>query len=209
MPTPPKSARTRAALLDAAEDLFAAQGFAATRLQDVAREVGIRRASIAYHFPDKRALYEAVLARALGVLRERVETALAAPGPFRARVEAAVGAWADTLVERPALARLVLREMVDAGSGSGTLRDQTPPFAALFDKALAEARREPGWEAADRIDPLQVVSVVVGATVFFAGALPALAPPGTVGPAEGAAHRRALQDLVRRLLPAAGGDGGA
>lgn len=203
----PRSARTRAALLDAAEALFAERGFAGTRLEDVAGRVGIRRASIAYHFPDKRALYEAVLARALGGLRARVEAALLGPGPLAERIEAAVGAWADTLVERPALARLVLREVVDAGEAPGeALRAQAAPFAALFEKALAEGRREPGWQGAEALDPLQLVSVIVGATVFFVGALPALAP-GAVGPRDRDAHRAALRRLVRRLLPA-GADGG-
>lgn len=210
-PRSSRGARTRLAVLDAAEAAFAERGFAATRLEDVAAEVGIRRASIVYHFPDKRALYEAVLERAFGTLRDRVERALLGAGPRAERVEAAVGAWVDTVVERPALARLLLREVVDAAEGaSPALRAQTAPFAALFAKAVAEgeaeAAREPGPGPAehDLLDPVQIVSVVVGATVFFVGALPALAPAGSWDPADPTAreaHRRTLRQLVRRLLP--------
>ena len=64
----PKSARTRRAILEAAESCFAAQGFEATRLEDVAAEVGIRRASIVYYFRDKSELYEAVLDELFGEL---------------------------------------------------------------------------------------------------------------------------------------------
>ncbi|TFG91552.1 MAG: TetR/AcrR family transcriptional regulator, partial [Myxococcales bacterium] len=58
-----RAEQTRTALLDASEALFAERGFDATRLEDVALRVGIRRASIVYYYRDKRELYDAVLAQ--------------------------------------------------------------------------------------------------------------------------------------------------
>ena len=52
----PRSERTRAAILAAAEALFAERGVAETRLEDVAAAVGIRRASIVYYFAGKSQL---------------------------------------------------------------------------------------------------------------------------------------------------------
>src|SRR5262245_62908329 len=53
--------RTRAEIVAAAERHFAEVGFEAARLEDIAAEVGIRRAAIFYHFGDKQELYAAVL----------------------------------------------------------------------------------------------------------------------------------------------------
>jgi len=50
-------------ILDAAEDLFAAKGYSATSLGDVADVVGIRSPSLYNHFKNKEALYTAVLDR--------------------------------------------------------------------------------------------------------------------------------------------------
>ena len=50
-------------ILDAAEDLFAASGYSATSLADVADIVGIRTPSLYNHFRNKEALYGAVLDR--------------------------------------------------------------------------------------------------------------------------------------------------
>ncbi len=50
-------------ILDAAEDLFAAKGYSATSLGDVADRVGIRSPSLYNHFRNKEALYQAVLER--------------------------------------------------------------------------------------------------------------------------------------------------
>ena len=64
-----RAERTRTAILVAAEGLFAQKGFDATRLEDVAAAVGIRRASIVYYFRDKRELYDAVLEDVFGGFR--------------------------------------------------------------------------------------------------------------------------------------------
>ncbi|MFO8042168.1 MAG: TetR/AcrR family transcriptional regulator [Alkalispirochaeta sp.] len=51
-------------ILDAAEDLFRERGFQAVTLTDVAREVGIRKPSLYYHFPEgKEQLFVAVQER--------------------------------------------------------------------------------------------------------------------------------------------------
>src|SRR3989442_10526056 len=60
-PEPPS---TRDAILDAAERCFADRGFAGVSMREIAAEVGLRNQAILYHhFADKRALYEAALAR--------------------------------------------------------------------------------------------------------------------------------------------------
>ena len=53
--------QTQAQIMAAAERHFAERGFEATRLEDIATEVGIRRAAIFYYFADKQELYAAVL----------------------------------------------------------------------------------------------------------------------------------------------------
>jgi len=197
----PKAERTRAAILGAAERLFAERGFDATRLEDVAAAVGIRRASIVYHFRDKAELYDAVLADVFGALRARLEVALLGEGAFATRIERAVSAWIDAVAERPALARLLLREVADGTPArSSRLAPHLPPFFALVDRALAAS-----GAAATRIgvDPVAVASQIAGGAVFFVAAMPTLLPDGSFAPLEPArlaALRRELLGTVHRLL---------
>lgn len=201
-PRPAKAERTRAAILAAAERLFAERGFDATRLEDVAAAVGIRRASIVYYFRDKAELYDAVLADVLGALRARLAAALLGTGAFAVRIERAVSAWIDAVVERPALARLLLREVADgAPARRSRLAPHLAPFFALVERALdaPDAAQPPG------VDPVAVASQVAGGTVFFVAAMPTLLAGDAFDPLEPArleALRRELLGAVRRLLGA-------
>jgi TetR/AcrR family transcriptional regulator len=198
----PRAARTRAAILGAAEAIFAEKGFAATRLEDVAERVGIRRASIVYYFRDKRELYDAVLEDVFGCLLERVRAALAAPGPLPARAEGAVGAWFDTVSERPSLARLLLREVAD---GAPSMRRHTGAFSELVRKLLDESPSErlAGDDVAS--EAARLASLVAGSTIFLVAGLPVLMPElsfDALGPHPLAVHRREVLGIVRRFFSA-------
>ena len=54
---------TRDSILDAAEALFARQGFDATTIKDIGTAAGVNAALLYYYFTDKATLYEAVLRR--------------------------------------------------------------------------------------------------------------------------------------------------
>lgn len=70
--------RSREAILDAAERLFADHGYEATSLQLVGDEAGVSRATPGYFFGSKEGLYEAVFDRAFTRVEEILHAAYAA-----------------------------------------------------------------------------------------------------------------------------------
>jgi len=196
---PARADRTRAALLDAAEALFSQRGYEATRLEDVAARVGIRRASIVYHFSDKAQLYEAVLARLLEALRSALEDALDAGGDPRRRTLDAVGAWVDFLAERPAFARLLLRETASsAPDGPPSMAGRLGRFFELVERFTAEIDKDPP-PFGDAVERTHLAAALVGATAFYDAALPTLV--AGLDPARShAAHRETVLEIARRLL---------
>jgi AcrR family transcriptional regulator len=63
-------APTKDRILDAAERLFAANGFAATSLRNITSEAGANLAAVNYHFGSKEALLVAVIERRIGPINE-------------------------------------------------------------------------------------------------------------------------------------------
>ena len=64
--------RTRELILDAAERLFAEQGYEETSLADVGRVAGVSRATPGYFFGSKAELHRAVLERCFADVRRAV-----------------------------------------------------------------------------------------------------------------------------------------
>ena len=197
-----RAERTRGAILEAAEDLFAERGFDATRLEDIAERVGIRRASIVYYFKDKRELYDAVLRSVFGGLHEVLADVLSRPDPLPERIEAGVSAWVDYVGGRPTLARFILREVADVTAGRGpAVLAHTAPFAELIRKEVFE-RSDFTDQKLSEVDPVHLASIVSGSTVFFVAAMPSLLPGGSFDPTTAdqlAVLKDELLRIVRRL----------
>jgi len=67
-----RAAERRAAIIEAAMDEFISRGFAATRLDDVAKRAGVAKGTIYLHFKDKEALFEELIRTAIVPLVNRL-----------------------------------------------------------------------------------------------------------------------------------------
>jgi AcrR family transcriptional regulator len=65
---------TRAALIAAARELFAARGYAAVGTEEIVQRAGVTRGALYHHFTDKRDLFRAVYERVEQELTERIVT---------------------------------------------------------------------------------------------------------------------------------------
>ena len=70
-----RAAERRGAIIEAAMDEFIARGFAATRLDDVAKRAGVAKGTIYLHFKDKEALFEELIRTAIVPLVNRLAEA--------------------------------------------------------------------------------------------------------------------------------------
>jgi len=79
-----RSAARREAILHAALDEFAARGFAAARLDDMAKRAGVAKGTIYLHFRDKEALFQEIVRSLMGPFVGTLEGVFAADIPLRA-----------------------------------------------------------------------------------------------------------------------------
>ncbi len=104
---------TREAILYEAERVFAATGFRAARLEDIADAVGIRRPSLLHHFSTKKMLYDAVEQRIFENMHAVCEARTAGVEDPTARLLAHLDAWLDFFIDRPSAARILQRLVAD------------------------------------------------------------------------------------------------
>jgi AcrR family transcriptional regulator len=124
--------RTGERILDAALDAFGTRGYEATSLDDLARELGVRKQTILYWYPSKDALLAAVIDRTALEVTRRLERAVAAAGPGFGRIEGIVRAMSRLVARYPAMLGFV-REVSRLGPPASTLL--TSRIAPLVDRA--------------------------------------------------------------------------
>jgi AcrR family transcriptional regulator len=99
---------TRERILESAVDLFGVRGVGAVSLDEIARDVGVRKQTVLYWFASKDDLVDAVLAEAAAQLVFAIDAAVrsASDDPLD-RLDAVIGAVFRHAVRRPALLGLV------------------------------------------------------------------------------------------------------
>jgi AcrR family transcriptional regulator len=109
-----KETRTerRDAILEAALAEFAAQGFAATRLDDIARRAGVAKGTLYLYFRDKESLFKELVRSRLSPLVGAIRTAAARDLSVRALVELILNVFLTEIygTSRKDIIRLIISE---------------------------------------------------------------------------------------------------
>jgi AcrR family transcriptional regulator len=196
-----KGELTAERILDAAEALFAERGYAGTSLRDVATRVELRIPSLYNHFPNKEALYAAVLARGIGPVLELLAEFGARP-PASRDTRAILDRVMAVLRRHPHLPRLIQHETLAGGQRlTPMLREWIAP---VFGRAGAMAESAPGagrWTPGEL--PLLVIAVYNVLVGFFTFAPLYQALNGTDLLTDGLmeSQTRVLHAIVTALFP--------
>jgi AcrR family transcriptional regulator len=107
-----RAAERREAIIAAAMDEFIGRGFAATRLDDVAKRAGVAKGTIYLHFKDKEALFEELIRTAIVPLVGRIAPPANPTGAVRDMIEAFARAFIQEVVasRRADIIRLIVAE---------------------------------------------------------------------------------------------------
>jgi len=112
-PERPPAGDTRTRILTAACDEFGAKGFAATTVDRIARRARVNKAMIYYHFPNKRALYTAIVRELYSTLHERLRIIAAQPLTPTQKLDALIEAFVRSVDGSRHFLPFFLREIAD------------------------------------------------------------------------------------------------
>jgi AcrR family transcriptional regulator len=146
----PPTSRTAERTLRAALDAFGTRGYGATSLDDLARELGIRKQTILYWYPSKEALLDAAIDRVADEVTVRLERAVAGAEAGFGRVEAIVKAMFRLAARHPSMLGF-LREVTRLGPPASTRL--LGAIAPLIDRAAGFLAAEMDAGRIRRHDP--------------------------------------------------------
>lgn len=170
----PDELDSKSSILDAAEALFARQGFDSTSIKEIATEAGVNSALLYYYFGDKEQLYHQVLSRRIeAFVAESMRALAGARGP-EDTLRTLIDFQTRILREQPTLPRLLVRELLDHDASHA--RAQIAHIAANTFRRLREtiaAGQREGIFRAD-VDPRFAAISCVSQVIYFHIAQPAV-----------------------------------
>lgn len=197
---PSPSDDTYERIIEAAQAIFARDGFAGAKMQEIADSVGIQRPSLFYHFKNKEALFvaahEQVFARIAPLYRE----SLVPDGDPFLQLDKLTRSVLHLMREQPELARLVARTAVDRHPSAVTVVQTY--IQPLIDQAVAFiAACQKRGTFADDIDPFFFTLNSWGAALMYFTARDMLTPTtGAGGPRELGKFASTLVRMGNRAL---------
>lgn len=184
-----------------AREAFAELGYSGASMSEIAGRAGIRKPSLFHHFPTKEALYVEAVGEALAPLGSLVAQAASGDGGFGDRLDELGGLVVDHFGANPVTARLLVREILDAGpflTEAG--RDMVRTLLDTVSSFLAAGMEAGAWP---RQDPRHLALSVVAVHLFYWAADPlsgAQIDRSVFHPEEVAARRGEVVRHVRALV---------
>jgi TetR/AcrR family transcriptional regulator len=200
---------TRDAILGAAEEIFARDGFSGARVDDIARQAGYNKALIFHYFDDKLGLYRALMLRTKQHLfarfAETFEHIFAGDGEHvtAERVRTLAGEYLGTLfdfgVEHPQAVRILAWEAAEGWQTFASCAPTLPESWSERALALVERARAAGI-VRNELDPRLLFTTLISLPLIHMASLPRFAAifPGAdfTSPAAIAHARQQITDLL-------------
>ena len=140
---PGEGAEARRRILDISAALFLERGYSGTSLREIAAQVGMKPASLYYHFPSKEALLREILERGIAVMVDAFHEAAAASrdGDGRSRCAAHVRAHLGALFEHgPYTAAHVTTFRTAPPSVHAAIVPERDRYEAMWSRLLGELK---------------------------------------------------------------------
>jgi AcrR family transcriptional regulator len=172
-------AANRAAILTAARAVFADLGYGGATVRDVIRRTDLASGTFYNYFPDKEALFRAVLQESAETVRARVQAARREAGSLEEFVAAGYREYFGFLASDPEAFKLMRRN-------SGTIRTMfdEPIFGAGIEELAADLRTAIDLGIVPPLNAGYMAAAMVGAALEVGVAMVKRDPPDV----EGATH---------------------
>jgi AcrR family transcriptional regulator len=198
---PPETTRQR--VLRVADSLFAAHGYAAVSMREVATAAGVTKPALYYHFRDKEALFEECILAYQHRLGELIREAASGEQPLAGRVSAVARVLLSGSPHHPVRAQADVAEHLPADARQRVGRSWSEHFLTPVTRVFEDARPE----LREGVDPAHASMALLGVSLAYLPPPPAreaaaadVGRPGAAGapPSRPDAEAGLIAELVLR-----------
>ena len=144
---PARGGTTRERLLEAAVEMFAERGYAATGVDALCRKAGVAKTGLYWEFENKVGLLNAVIDHVVTEWADQIREGMKVTGTPRERLDAALRTLRTRIQARPELFRVLLMVLAERTQVDEEARDALRRFYDSARGALVAEIREAAGEA--------------------------------------------------------------
>jgi TetR/AcrR family transcriptional regulator len=196
-PRPVVREENERALLEAAERVFAEQGFAGATTAAIAQSAGVPKANLHYYFPTKETLYRSVIERVLTAWLAAASSFDASEDPTVA-LSAYIGAKMDLAREMPLATRIWSAEVM---RGAPMIQDFLE--TTLTEWVVSREQVVKSWIADGKLKPIEpkfLFYMIWATTQQYANAAHEMATLNKGQPLDGKSFERAKTEVIEIIL---------
>ena len=159
-----KQAETRRHILKTAEQIFARDGFAGARMDEIARRAQVNKAMIYYHIGNKRELYADVLHHIFSNAIDRFRTCIQQADTPEKKLRQYLRNIIQTIGQNPGAAAILIREQATGGADfpDVIIKDMSKIIMMLVD-ILNQGQRQGSFR---ETNPFAVHMLAIGAILL-------------------------------------------
>ena len=194
---------TRSRILTTAAEEFGARGFTATTVDRIARRARVNKAMIYYHFPNKRALYTAIVREHFTPIVEKLAAITAQPASPDRRLDRLITTLVEAIDASKAFLPIFLREIADGAVHLGP--DELALLAGIFGAVRSVIAEGTSQKVFQPIHPALAHFTIIAPVIMFRATAPVRtrieATRGVVIPdADPSTIVKHVQMVARRML---------
>lgn len=164
------SSDTNAQILSAATRIFAKEGYAGARVDEIATAAGVNKATLYYRIGDKAALYGTVITQVLQRIADQLERELATLDDAETQLRCYVHTIADNTDAMQEFAPIMLREIASGGRDlPDDALEQMMRIMGSLQRILAKGAAEGVFRASDLF---LTHMMVIGSVLLYAAGGP-------------------------------------
>ena len=154
----------QSAILDAAEKLFASQGFHGTSVRDIAHEADVNIAMISYYFGSKEKLIEAIFLKRIVTWKGVLENILSDESrTYVERFDALVDTYVERIMNNPCFNLMMMRAQIQSDLAvDGLIHENKKEVFLLIQQFILDGQAKGVFE--EGIDILMMVNTLIGTT---------------------------------------------
>ena len=153
-------------ILETARKHFVQNGYAATRMQDIADEAGINKAMLHYYFRSKEKLYNEIIKHTLDSVMPKFAETLGGGGTFWERLERMVEGYTRLLLKQPEIPMFIMSELSQKREDFVAELKKRVIYMPSVKEFLIVVMQEMQEGKIRQVSPVQLLLTIMGMTVF-------------------------------------------